>query len=112
MATVTRTYLVDDLDGSDDDVATVLLSVDKKDYEIDLSATNQARLREKLATFLDAATPVRPQGPRRTRTAVTAIPVSRDQTRAIRVWARSAGFVVSERGRIPKNVQDAFNQAH
>ena len=91
MATVTRTYLLDDLDGSDDEVSTVRLHLDKKDYEIDLSAANEERLREKLAKFLDAATPV---GPRRARTTaarktVKAIPASRDQTQAIREWARS-----------------------
>jgi Lsr2 len=114
MATVTSTYLVDDLDGSDDDVSTVRFHLDKRDYEIDLGAANEEQLREKLAKFLDAATPV---GPRRARTTaahktVKAIPASRDQTQPIREWARGAGYVVSERGRIPKNVQEAFNQAH
>jgi len=51
MATVTRTYMIDDLDGSEEDVSTVLLSLDKKDFEIDLSADNEARLRENLALF-------------------------------------------------------------
>jgi len=111
MATVTSTYLVDDLDGSEDDVSTVRFHLDKRDYDIDLGAANEERLREKLAKFLDAATPV---GPRRARTTAArkTVPASRDQTQAIREWARGAGYVVSERGRIPKNVQEAFNQAH
>ena len=114
MATVTRTYLVDDLDGSADNASTVRFHLDKKDYDIDLSAANEERLREKLAKFLEAATPV---GPRRARTTaarkiVKAIPASRDQTQAIRQWARGAGYVVSDRGRIPRNVREAFNQAH
>ena len=45
MATVTHTYMIDDLDGSEDDVSTVLFALDKKDYAIDLSAANAERLR-------------------------------------------------------------------
>ena len=41
MATVTRTFLVDDLNGSTDDVSTVQFHLDKTSYEIDLTATNQ-----------------------------------------------------------------------
>ena len=59
MALVTRTYLTDDLDGSEDDVSTVRLALDKVSYEIDLSAVNEARLRDKLAKFVAAGTEVR-----------------------------------------------------
>ena len=40
MATLTRTYLVDDLDESEEDVENVLLALDGTNYEIDLSAAN------------------------------------------------------------------------
>src|SRR5665811_550209 len=66
MATVTRTYMIDDLDGSEEDVSTVLFSLDRKDFEIDLSAANAEQLRGKLAKFIDAATPVKPQRGRTT----------------------------------------------
>jgi hypothetical protein len=116
MATVTRTFLVDDLNGSTDDVSTVRFHLDKTNYEIDLTATNEARLRDKLARFLDAATPATPAAPprtpSRTRRAVKSIPVGRDQTQAVRDWAKTAGYEISTRGRIPKNIQEAFNQAH
>ena len=59
MATVTRTYLIDDLDGSKDDVENVLLALDGMSYEIDLSAANAGRLREKLERFVAAASPVK-----------------------------------------------------
>ena len=112
MATVTRTYLVDDLDGSEEDVSSVSFSLDKKDYEIDLSAANQARLRGELAKFVDAATPVRPQRGRTARRAVESAPVGREQTHAIREWARNTGHEVSERGRISAAIQKAFDEAH
>ena len=36
----------------------------------------------------------------------------RNQTQAIRTWARENGRVVSDRGRISQDVQDAYNAAH
>lgn len=112
MATVTRTYLVDDLDGSEDDVSSVSFSLDKKNYEIDLSEANQARLRDKLAKFVEAATPLRAHTGRTTRPAAKPAPVGREQTHAIREWARNNGYEVSERGRISAAVQQAFDEAH
>ena len=49
MATVTRTFLVDDLDGSTEDVENVQISLDGTNFEIDLSAANAARVRDRLA---------------------------------------------------------------
>ena len=40
------------------------------------------------------------------------IPTGREQTQAIRDWAKGAGYEISSRGRVPKNIQDAFEQAH
>jgi hypothetical protein len=121
MATVTRTYLVDDLDGSQEDVETVRLALDGTNYEIDLSASNAGRLREKLGRFVDAASPAKAaksaparRGRRGKEGSVTAVPVrsNRDQIQAIREWAKSAGYEVSSRGRISKAIQDAFDAAH
>jgi Lsr2 len=110
MATVTRTYMIDDLDGSEEDVSTVLFSLDRKDFEIDLSAANAEQLRGKLAKFIDAATPVKPQRGRTTTR--KSGPASREQTTAVREWARNNGYEVSERGRISAAVQKAFEEAH
>lgn len=117
MATITRKYMTDDIDGSEDDVSTVLLSLDKKDYEIDLSAANEARLREKLERFVAAATPIKTQAAaRRGRKAPTAATAStrpdKAQTQAIRSWAAQNGFEVSSRGRISAAIQQAFDAAH
>lgn len=111
MATVTRTFLVDDLDGTDTAVETVLFSIDKHDYEIDLSAENAARLREKLDRFIGAGHEVR-ESKRVVRKQVVSGTVSKEQTQAIRHWARENGYQVSERGRIPANVREAFEAAH
>ena len=115
MATVTRTFMVDDIDGSQEDVSTVQIALDSVSYEIDLSADNAALLREKLARFVDNGKKVttHPRGRKQTsRRVVTSAPVGREQAQAVRDWARNNGYTVSERGRIPKNVQEAFENAH
>jgi len=114
MVQQTRTYLVDDLDGSEDDVTTVQFNLDGTNFEIDLSAANEERLRDGLAKFVDAAAAVKParasRSPRRIK--AVAAPPNRDQAQAIRDWARSNGYEVSARGRISKAIQDAFDEAH
>lgn len=114
MALITRVFLVDDLDGTQDDVSTVQFALDGRNFEIDLSARNDERLREKLAKFLNAATPAKQSAARPAKRTVKAVaaPASRDQTQAIRDWARSNGYDVSSRGRISKAIQEAFNSAH
>ena len=111
MATVTRTYMVDDIDGSTADIESVQFSIDKHDYEIDLSPENASRLRERLEKYIGAAAPVKP-AKRAIRKQVISGPVFKEQTAAIRHWARENGFEVSERGRIPSNVREAFEAAH
>jgi Lsr2 len=115
MALVTRTYLTDDLDDSEGDVSTVRLALDKVSYEIDLSAVNEARLRDKVAKFVDAATEVKAQSvwgkERKSAAAVTTRP-DKEQSQVIREWAKSNGHKVSDRGRISAAIQEAFGAAH
>lgn len=114
MALISRVVLVDDLDGSQDEVNTVQFALDGSNYEIDLSAGNDERLREKLAKYVDAGTSVKPPRTRSAkRNAQAALPApNRDQTQAIRDWARSNGYEVSARGRISTAIKEAFNSAH
>lgn len=112
MATVTRTYLVDDLDGSTDDVETVHFSLDKTDFEIDLSAGNAARLRENLERFIEAGHRIKESRRGVRKQVITTGAVSKEQTQAIRHWAKENGYQVSERGRIPSTIRAAFESAH
>jgi len=114
MATVTRTFKTDDLDGSDQDVNTVQFALDGKPFEIDLRAANEERLREKLARFVDAASLVQQPkaAPVKRANKTVSVASTKEQTQAIREWARAAGLTVSSRGRIAKTVQDAFEAAH
>ncbi len=112
MATVTRTFLVDDLDGSTEDVENVRLSLDGTNFEIDLSAANAARLRENLSRYVDHGTRVTPQKTRRSRRGAKPVASGRDQVQAVRDWARRNGYTVSARGRISRSILDALDAAH
>lgn len=110
--------LVDDLDGSEAE-ATVEFGLDGASYAIDLSAENSAELRDALALYVDNAR--RTGGRRRPLSTATkpskarpvlATPVKREQKQAIRAWARKQGWAVADRGRIPGEVMDAYNNAH
>lgn len=104
--------LVDDLDDSVLEVGegeTVLFSLDGTAYEIDLSDANAAALRDAFAPYLEAArrvssgrTPAAPRARRRTD--------QRDYAE-IRAWAKANGHQVSERGRVPASIVDAFDAA-
>ena len=104
-----ETRLVDDLDGSDA-VETVTFAFEGREYEIDLSEENAAKLRDGLATFVAAAR--RSGGGRRGATPRVAprSTYDREQAMAIREWARANGFEVSERGRIPRVVIEAYER--
>ena len=113
MAKQTIVTLVDDLDGGEAEEQ-VEFGVDGKSYEIDLSASNSKKLREALAPFVAAARRAGAGGGRRrsTGSAAAARPaVDREQNQAIREWAQQQGMKISERGRIPATVLEAYHQS-
>lgn len=114
MATVTRTYMIDDLNGSEDEVETVHFAVDGAQYEIDLNPENATRLREKLERFIEAASQVKTPRSATGRQEKKSTPraTGRDEVRAIREWATANGYEVSATGRISKAIQEAFDAAH
>jgi hypothetical protein len=113
MAQRTTVTLLDDLDGS---VATetVEFALDKVDYTIDLSDAHATALRNALSDYVEAARKVKRDGtvtPIRRRTGGTAPSTAdRAENARIREWARRNGFEVSERGRIPAKVTEAYQQ--
>ncbi|WP_308820072.1 histone-like nucleoid-structuring protein Lsr2 [Pseudonocardia alni] len=109
VARIATVQLIDDLDGTAAD-ETVAFAVDGKLFEIDLNATNAATLRDKLAPFVSAArTAVGGQRARRREAAAAAGSTeARRHNQAVRVWARENGYAVSERGRIPAEVVEAY----
>ena len=108
MAKITNITLVDDLDGGRAD-ETVTFTLDGKEFEIDLSAKHATELREAFAPFVGAARRASSGSGRRSYARVSSSSgKTREENAAIREWAVSAGFQVSERGRIPSNVLEAY----
>ncbi|MDT7776777.1 MAG: hypothetical protein QOC67_5701, partial [Pseudonocardiales bacterium] len=100
--------LVDDLSGDNADL-TVQFGLDGKSYEIDLSNSNADKLRGALAAYVAAAR--RSGGQRRSDSPAAAkrAPADREQNQAIREWARKRGMKISDRGRIPADLLDAYH---
>jgi hypothetical protein len=107
--------LIDDLDGSDAS-GTFDFSLEGRTYQIDLSDENAAKLRDVLAPYIGAAR--KAGGRARGRTARQAVVAekparsNREETAALREWARENGHTVSDRGRIPKSVIEAYQSAN
>ncbi|MFH5231299.1 histone-like nucleoid-structuring protein Lsr2 [Antrihabitans spumae] len=116
MAKKVTVTLIDDLDGEASADETVEFGIDGVSYEIDLSSTNAAKLRSQLDLWVSSARKV--SGRRRTpKPAIVAsgtksrVSVDREQSAAIREWARRNGHKVSARGRISAEITDAYNKA-
>ena len=112
MAKQVITVLTDDIDGGDAD-RTVEFGLDGVNYTIDLSEKNAGKLRKTLDPFLEKAVRIGrgSTAGRITSRNAAAQPVrsSRDQNQAIREWAKKNGHEVSDRGRIPTGVVEAFH---
>ncbi|MFC5992618.1 Lsr2 family protein [Pseudonocardia hispaniensis] len=108
MARIEEVILIDDLDGEKAS-ETIGFAIDGKVYEIDLSSTNAARLRNALEPFVKSGRRV-PGNARRT----TPRRASSDRRRSaeIREWAIRMGHEVSDRGRIPARIVAAYREAH
>jgi len=113
MAQQVITEFIDDIDGSPAE-RTFTFAVDGATYEIDLSAENIAEFKSAIGGFIESARQVKgSSNGRRTRSTGThGGRQSREQTQAVREWARQHGHNISNRGRIPTSVQQAFDQAH
>ena len=107
MAQRVQIQLVDDLDGSEAD-ETITFALDGANYEIDLSEANAKKLRDSFSRWVGGARKSSGRGRRSGRRGGA----PRRDVGAVREWARSNGHQVSERGRIPAPVQEAYDKAH
>ncbi|WP_309068816.1 Lsr2 family protein [Microbacterium sp.] len=106
--------LVDDLDGTllePGEGETVLFSLDGKSYEIDLTADNAQALRDDFDKYISAA--------RRMSSGTSASASPRGRRRngqtdygPVREWAKKNGYTVSERGRVPAAIIEAYEAAN
>lgn len=103
MSRRTREELIDDLDGTSQADETIEFGMDGICYEIDLSGTHAAAMREQMAVYVRAGR--RSTRRRRRRDAVDPAQVRR--------WARERGITIGRRGRVPAKVIAQFHaEAH
>jgi hypothetical protein len=109
--------LSDDLDGKpipEGRGETVDFGLDGTSYQIDLSSRNAARLRAALDQYVKAARKANggPAAGRRGRPVGSARQRGTGDAQAIREWGKRSGYKLSERGRIPSEVVQAYEAAH
>ncbi len=120
MARKVQVILSDDLDENLPADETVSFSLDGTSYEIDLAEKNAEEMREVFSRYVSAARKVGRGGRSSSsssssgggRTRGSGGRMDREQAGAIREWARKNGHAVSDRGRIPASVVEAYESAH
>lgn len=108
-----REILQDDLDGSEKDVRTVRFSFEGANYEIDLGPGNFDKLAKVLSPYVNAA---RKESSRRvagTATKVRAMSAAEQRAfnQRVREWAKTRKEKVSDRGRVPASLIEAYQAA-
>jgi hypothetical protein len=115
-----RTAVADVADVADEETPsevqqqTIAFGLDGQTYEIDLDAKHAGELRSTLQRYINAgrrigAAPPTTAGDARPQRSTAAM--QRNDTAAIRAWARDHGHPVSDRGRIPAAVRQAYEAA-
>lgn len=110
MAQKVVTIYTDDLSGTEsDEVSTHAFALNGVNYEIDLTPENYDKLDAALRPFIDKARKVgRTKGAGRVRKDAADGPSAEE----VRAWARANGHEVNDRGRVPKDIREAFDVAH
>ncbi|WP_433726450.1 histone-like nucleoid-structuring protein Lsr2 [Nocardia sp. CA-129566] len=111
MAKKVTVTVVDDYDGTSKADETIRFSLDNVIYEIDLSTKNAGKLRATLEPWTENARRTGRVAKSRGVGKGLGSTVDRDQSLAIREWARKNGRKVSARGRISADVVAAYNSA-
>lgn len=106
MAQKTVVEYTDDIDGTPikDDGGTVTFAYEGITYEIDLNKKNRDALEKALAPYINVAHRVGRATGKRGKSQNLG-----PSAQEIRDWARDNGFDIPARGRIPKEIKDAFN---
>jgi hypothetical protein len=102
----TRVILIDDLDGESEADESLDFALQGDRFEIDLSGKHAAEMRDVLQPYLDAARKVAGSPKVPTRSAMR-----RRASKNARAWVRQNGWDVTERGRIPKEAMQAWEDA-
>lgn len=108
----------DDLDG-EPGAETYAFTWQGTAYEIDLSDAHADELSEFLQRYIDVARPGDEQKPKKKSNSGSGKGMTYEETLArraglkrIRRWAAEQGYTVGARARLPREVHEAYNEAH
>lgn len=104
MAQRVNVVLVDDIDGTEAQ-ETVTFGLGGSTYEIDLNKVHADELRMRIEEYVPFARKVSGGSKKRKAPAAGSV-------KAIREWARENGFNLGNTGRIPAEVQKAYEEAN
>ncbi|MDQ6840150.1 MAG: Lsr2 family protein [Actinomycetota bacterium] len=112
MAQKMQVLLTCDLDEDDiEAVETVTFGYEGTNYAFELCADHLEEFNNVMQGYVASAR--RAEGQRRSRSGAGArSSANREDPGAMREWARGAGYEVSDRGRIPAEIRDAYDAAH
>jgi Lsr2 len=99
---------VDDIDGTTP-AEEYQFSLNGRMYVLDLSEHNRIALAQAMAPFVDVAREIPMPTPRRAPKPKAA---KRDDLAEVRAWAKQQGMEVNERGRVAREILDAYDEAH
>ncbi|MFW6600462.1 histone-like nucleoid-structuring protein Lsr2 [Propionibacteriaceae bacterium Y2011] len=112
MAKQIITQLIDDMTGEvlpEGEGETIRFGVNGVSYTIDLGRESARQFREALAPYVENAE----REPGTTRSSIeprrSSPRTDPEQVKAVRDWARDNGYQVSDRGRIPTRVLEAYH---
>ncbi|MET7458691.1 Lsr2 family protein [Streptomyces sp. NPDC005574] len=110
MAQKVVTLFIDDLTGKESDEAqTHTIALDGVRYDIDLTPESYDKLYDALAPFLHAGRKI---GRQKVTQLTRKAPGGGTSAETVRAWARDQGLEVSDRGRVPATVREAYERAH
>ncbi|MFC6152482.1 Lsr2 dimerization domain-containing protein [Nocardioides yefusunii] len=88
---------------------TITFALGEAWYEVDLTPLEQHQLSDALQIYMQAGRRITPPHLEKQRVVPETTPAQRER---IRTWARAQGLGFAERGRIPRRVILAWNEAH
>ncbi|MDX2547488.1 Lsr2 family protein [Streptomyces sp. WI04-05B] len=104
-----RSIVESDLSGKPD-AATQTFGLGDTWYEIDLTPEEQKKLEEALKPYLEVGRKAEKTTPAPKKRVVPE--TTTEERDKIREWAKKEGLEFAERGRIPKTVMKAYDEAH
>lgn len=112
MAQQFQVQYIDDLDGTDlgNEANSISFAFEGKEYTIDLSDENAEQFTQLMEPYIRSGHRVTGGKSKPARKASTSS--SSGETKKIREWARDNGYDVSDRGRIPADIMDAYAAAN